>query len=89
MSITRNITSEQAMVRAIAFAGINNEEYHCISNHLEGGLYHLIIKTLCMKYEFYIDAVCGDILGIDTEPLPYQDILCLCETAERALSDVA
>ena len=65
-----NLTPEQALQNALAYADIKNNESICLPGCCADGLYHFIVYTLCLRYEFYVDAANGDVLGIDTEPLP-------------------
>lgn len=84
-----NLTSKQALYNALAYAGIENGEYSCRSALLEDGLYHFVVRTNFMNYEFYVDAVNGEVLGISTEPLIYREALCVCESGAEVLPAVA
>ena len=42
-----------------------------------------------MKYEFYIEASIGEVLGMNTEPLLYREGCSLCEPVKEALASVA
>ena len=78
MNNTLKLTTDQALQSAIAYAEIENDEPRCASGSFAGGLYHFIVTTLYLRYEFYVDAVSGEVLGISTEPLSYPEALNLC-----------
>ena len=81
-------TREQALQSAFAFASIQNDEPCCLSSRYTDGLFHFIVSTLYLRYEFYVDAESGEVLGIDTEPLPYEEEHALLHGGEM-LSSVA
>lgn len=64
----KNINSKTAVNNALVSVGINDENYRCDYIALEGDCYHMVICTLMLKYEFYVDACTGEVLGINTEP---------------------
>ena len=78
MNNTLKLTTDQALQSAIAYAEIENDEPRCASGSFAGGLYHFIVTTQYLRYEFYVDAVSGEVLGISTEPLSYPETLNLC-----------
>lgn len=65
----KNINSKTALNNALTSVGINDGNYCCEYICLEGGCYRLIVSTLMLRYEFYVDAATGEVLGIDTEPM--------------------
>ncbi len=77
------LTPAQALQCAIAYAEIKNDEPVCTSGTYADGLYHFIVTTLYLRYEFYIDAVKGEVLGISTEPLSYLETLKLDTDGEK------
>lgn len=64
----KNINSKTAVRNALISVGICDENYRCDYICLEGDCYHIIISTIMLRYEFYVDADTGEILGINTEP---------------------
>ena len=78
MNNTLKLTTDQALQSAIAYAEIKNDEPRCASGSFADGVYHFIVTTLYLRYEFYVDAVSGEVLGISTEPLSYPEALNLC-----------
>ena len=83
MNNTIKLTQDQALQCAIIYANIRNDEPVCISGNLADGLFHFIVTTLYLRYEFYVDAGNGEVLGISTEPLAYPEALNLCTAGER------
>ncbi len=71
-----NITTEKALGIALAYAGIENGEYRCLAGGCDNGIFRFVIRTPELKYEFYVDAADGEVLGIDTIPLPFESELC-------------
>ena len=64
MTTTHFITKEQALNIALTYAGIENNEPHCLSNVFRSGFYQVAVWTPYLKYEFFVDAVSGDVAGI-------------------------
>ena len=75
MNTKKRMTKEQALNIALTYAGIENSEYHCLSNEYDGGFFRIAVWTPYLKYEFFVDAASGDVAGIATEPVPYQEAL--------------
>ncbi len=69
------ITDSQALSIAIRYAGMENDEYRCLSSRYDRGFFHLVVRTPYLRYEFYVDALDGDVVGISTEPVPYEEAL--------------
>ena len=78
MNNTIKLTPDQALRCAIAYAELKNDEPVCTSCGFADGLFRFIVTTLYLRYEFYVDAVSGEVLGISTEPLSYPEALNLC-----------
>ena len=78
MNNTIKLTPDQALRCAIAYAELKNNEPVCTSCSFTDGLFRFSVTTLYLRYEFYVDAVSGEILGISTEPLSYPETLNLC-----------
>ena len=75
MNTSDRLTKEQALLIALNDAGIENNEFRCLSNCYRDGFFQIAIWTPYLKYEFFVDAVSGDVAGIATEPVPYQEAL--------------
>ena len=45
------------------YADIKNDEPFCLSRTYADELYHFVVWTLYLRYEFYVDAVSGEVLG--------------------------
>ena len=88
MNNTLKLTADQALRSAIAYADIKNDELVCTSGSFADGLYHFLVTTLYMRYEFYVDATSGEVPGFSTEPLSCLETLGLCTEGE-ALPHVA
>lgn len=89
MNTRKNLTTEQAMGRALVYAGIENEDPRYLFSNCKDGLYHFVVTTAYLKYEFYVDAEDGTVLGIDTEPLLYPEALLFCDCDDDAQPSVA
>ena len=89
MNMNTALNSEHALHTALIYAGIEKEEFDCLLQQYEDGLYHFLLRTYWMKYEFYVEDRTGEILGIQTEPLVYREVLDVCGSAGAALSAVA
>lgn len=89
MTTTHFITKEQALNIALTYAGIENNEPHCLSNVFLSGFYQVAVWTPYLKYEFFVDAASGDVAGIATEPVPYQEALHFSAGGEDGLTAAA
>lgn len=89
MNRITDLGSEQALQNALIYAGIENEKFDCKFKQHEDGLYHFLVCTSWMKYEFYVEAGGGEVLGIYTEPLVYREDHGPWEPADDALAAVA
>ncbi len=89
MNTKKRMTKEQALNIALTYAGIENSEYHCLSNEYDGGFFRIAVWTPYLKYEFFVDAENGETAGIDTEPVLYQEALCFCSGDEDSLTAAA
>ena len=75
MNTMNSLTAKQAQLASLGYVDITETESVCLLNQYENGLYHLLIKTAYMKYEFYVDAARDEVLGVNTEPVPYPEVL--------------
>ena len=89
MNTIHYMTKEQALRIALLNTGLENSEYRCLSNHYDGGFFRIILRTPYLNYEIYVDAETEEIAGVDTEPVPYQEALCLCSDGEDRLTNAA
>ncbi len=89
MNTKKNLTTEQAMGRALIYTRIENDDPCCLFSSCRDGLYHFVVATAYLKYEFYVDAEDGTVLGIDTEPLLYPEAMLFCECGDDAQPAVA
>lgn len=89
MNTKKNLTAGQALDCALLYAKIENEDPRCLFSHSREGLYHFIVRTAYLKYEFYVEAGDGTVLGIDTEPLQYPETLLFCDSEAEARPAVA
>lgn len=58
----------EAYKNAVAYAHLEENAPQCVMAELENGLYELEIRTVLMHYDFYVDAVTGEVMGMDSEP---------------------
>ena len=82
MNTKKCLTREQALQSAIAYAGIDARDAYCLSSSCQEGLYHLKLWTPYLRYEFYVNALTGEVPGIDMEPVPCSEALCFCCSEE-------
>lgn len=75
MNTSSNLKPEQALQLALACTDLNNDEFCCLSSRYSQGLYSFVLCTLCLKYEFYVDAAKEEVLGINTEPFPSMEAM--------------
>lgn len=69
MNTNRKLTPTQALQFALIYADIDRDELCRLSSRYDEGLYNFVVCTPCLKYEFYVDAANGEVVGINTEPL--------------------
>ena len=62
------ITSNEALRIAIRYASLENVSPSCEKILNCDGLYEILLRTLLMRYEFYVDAATGEVLGFNNEP---------------------
>ena len=89
MNTIIHFTKEQALRIALRNAKIESSEYHCLSNNYDRGFFRIVVWTPYLKYEIYVDAEAGEVAGIDTAPVLYQEALCFCSSDEDSLTDAA
>ena len=74
------ITKSEALENALASAGLTREECRCPVNRLENEFYYITVYTLFQKYEFYVDALTGEVPGMSSEPMLSPDAPLLIRT---------
>ena len=79
MNTSSNLKPEQALQLALACTDLNNDEFCCLSSRYSQGLYNFVLRTLCLRYEFYVDASNGEVLGINTEPFSSMEAMNMLE----------
>ena len=70
------ITCKEAIAAAISCADLYNNDPRCTCAVLNNGLYELEIRTTFQRYDFYVGAVSGEVLGISSEPVLDIDDAC-------------
>ena len=89
MNTIIHFTKEQALRIALRNAKNESSEYHCLSNNYDRGFFRIVVWTPYLKYEIYVDAETGEVAGINTAPVLYQEALCFCSSDEDGLTDAA
>lgn len=74
MNTLKHIGEKQALRAALVCAGLEDCEYRCLGLGLENDCFHIVVLTPYMRYEFYVDAS-GQVVGIGTEPVSWEDAL--------------
>ena len=82
------INNTTALEAALDQAGLEAEGSRLMDCRLEGDCYRLELSTDYMRYELYVDAHSGELLGLDCSPIPYVD-LTEGESCAELLSDAA
>ena len=62
------ISYKDAIASAVKYADLSNNDPRCANVLLSEGVYELEIDTPFQHYDFYVDSVSGEILGINCEP---------------------
>ena len=63
------ISPSRAMALALTETGLDCEQVFRVRCTLDGGLYDIRFCTDWLRYQLYLDAESGEILGLDTEPM--------------------
>ena len=64
-----NITSAEAMAKAIEYTASDMEKVFHRHMTAADGLYEISFRTALMAYEVYVDAQSGEVLGCDFFPV--------------------
>jgi len=68
MIINRVRTEAEAIQIALEYSGLAAAELRDGTSRREENFYHVALRTPFQKYELYVNALDGEIAGIDTEP---------------------
>lgn len=63
------ISPNRAMALALTETGLDREQVYRVHCSLDGGLYDIRFCTDWLRYQLYLDAARGEVLGLDTEPM--------------------
>ncbi len=83
MYTLNHISNEQALNAALAYAGLADSEFLCLTDRYENGYFHIAVRTPYMRYEFYVDASDGEVAGIDAQPVSFEEALCFSVCREE------
>ena len=63
------ISPNRAMALALTETGLDREQVYRVHCSLDGRLYDIRFCTDWLRYQLYLDAAEGTVLGLDTEPM--------------------
>ena len=63
------ISPNRAIDLALTETGLDREQVFRVHCTLDGGLYDIRYCTDYLRYQLYLDAADGEVLGLDTEPM--------------------
>ena len=63
------ISPKQALETALQATGLDRELVYRVRCTLDSGLYDIRFCTDWLRYQLYLDAESGEVLGLDTEPM--------------------
>lgn len=67
--------NESEMINAaIRELAIDNETVYIVSSETTDEYFEVVLWTEWLRYDFYIDRVTGELLGVDTEPAEEDDV---------------
>lgn len=61
-------TASGALHSAMEYAQLMTEDVRVTKLAVKDGLYEIALLTLCQRYEFYVDAANGEVLGVNAGP---------------------
>ena len=70
------ITIVDAIRIAATYLNVGDSEMCCVRAAYEDGFFVLTLQTLFQKYEFYVHASSGEVVGVSSEPLCLEDAYC-------------
>ena len=71
-----HISGNTAILAAITYAQLSEREAGNIAVRRTDGLYEVTFESDWMRYDCFIDAYDGEVLGFDPEPQPEPTVLC-------------
>ena len=69
--MNNNISYIDAVLAVLTEVNLNENEARGYDASLSGNQYRVTFRTDYLKYEAYVDAVTGEVLGLDFEPTIY------------------
>lgn len=63
------VSPKLALDRALQETGLDRQQVFRVRCTLDGGLYDIRYCTDYLRYQLYLDAAEGTVLGLDTEPM--------------------
>ena len=67
--MTNDIISISSAIQAAAdYAGYALEDIRCTEKHYAGGLFAICFNTDWSRYDCFVDAATGEVLGFNSEP---------------------
>lgn len=67
------ITISEAIRIAFSYSRLEYDEPYCVSAIYEDHYIALVVFTLFQQYEYYVDAVSGEVIGVMSEPLSFNE----------------
>ena len=67
--MTNDIISISSAIQAAAdYAGFSTEDIRCTEKHYANGLFEIGFDTDLSRYDCFVDAATGEVLGFNSEP---------------------
>ena len=63
------ISPKLALETALQETGLDRQQVYRVRCTLDGGLYDIRYCTDYLRYQLFLDAANGEVLGLDTEPM--------------------
>lgn len=63
------LSPQQALALALTETGLDRAQVYRVHCTLDSGLYDIRYCTDYLRYQLYLDAADGEVLGLDTEPM--------------------
>ena len=67
---TKKISAYTAILAAIEYAGLKEENAGNVNVRRADGLYEIQFESDWMQYDCFVDEADGEVLGFDSRPLP-------------------
>ena len=72
--MTNDIISISSAIQAAAdYAGFSTEDIRCTEKHYANGLFEIGFDTDWSRYDCFVDAATGEVLGFNSEPFVDSD----------------